>query len=95
MWVLLSRRTLGLLYLCCLLIIINIIIKYVINLIVVFCVVYTITDLYKKRKKYIWIVKIIIGNLKFLSYTIIGETTINNVLFIRPKKVRIPRAKKN
>lgn len=99
MWVLLSnlvsKRTIGLLYLCWLLLLINIITRYVINLFVVFCVIYTITDLYKKRKKYMWIVKIIIGNIKFLSYTIIGETTINNILFIKPKKVRVPKASKN
>jgi hypothetical protein len=89
-----SKRTLGVIYLCVLLIIFNIIIKYVINSLIVFCVIYTISDLYKKRKKYIWIVKIVSGNIRFLSYTIIGETTINNILCIKPNKVRTIRPKK-
>jgi hypothetical protein len=89
-----SKRTLGVIYLCVLLIIVNIIIKYVINSLVAFCIIYTITDIYKKRKKYTWIVKIIIGNIRFLSYTIIGETTINNILYIKPNKVRTIKPKK-
>ena len=83
-----SKRVFAILYLCILLIIINIIIKYVINSLVVFCVIYTFTDLYKKRKKYIWIIKIISGNIRFLMYSIIGETTISNILYIKPKRYR-------
>lgn len=84
----LSKRTFGIIYLCIILIFVHIILKYVINIFVVFCIVYTITDLYKKRKKYMWIIRIVIGNIKFISYTIVGESTINSILHIKPKQVR-------
>lgn len=92
--VILSTRTLAVVYLCVLLTVCNIIIKYVIKSLVVFCVMYTVTDLYKKRKKYIWIVKMITGNIMFISYSIIGETTMNNILCINPKKAKSPKPKK-
>lgn len=90
-----SKRVLGVIYLFVLLIIINVIIKYVIDSLLIFCVIYTVTDLYKKRKKYIWIVKIITSNVMFLSYSIIGEATINNILCIKPKNSRKLKQKKN
>lgn len=92
--VILSKRLLGIIYLCVLLTVFNIIVKYVINSLTVFCVIYTITDLYKKRKKYLWIVKIVIGNIRFLSYTIIGEATMNNILCAKSTKVKRLKSKK-
>lgn len=89
-----SKRVLGVIYLFVLLIIINKITKYVIDSLIVFCVIYTITDLYNKRKKYIWIFKIIKSNVMFLSYTLIGEDTINTIFFVKSKKARKLKEKK-
>lgn len=89
-----SKRVLGVVYLFLLLIIINIFIKYVIDSLVAFCVIYTITDLYKKRKRYTWIVKIITSNVMFLSYSIIGEATISNILCVKQKNERKLKQKK-
>lgn len=33
--------------------------SYIINMFISFCIIYTIQDLYKKRKNYIWIYKLI------------------------------------
>lgn len=89
-----SKRVLGVIYLFVLLIVINIIIKYVIDSLIIFCVIYTITDLYNKRKKYIWIFKIVKSNVMFLSYTLIGEDTINTIFFVKSKKRRQLKEKK-
>jgi hypothetical protein len=80
------KRAFGIFYLCVLLLFINIIIKYVLNMVVVFCVVYTMSDLYKNRRKYMWIIRVVNGNVKFILYTIVGEDTVNNILFITSKK---------
>jgi hypothetical protein len=90
-----SKRTFGVFYLCVLLIFANIIIKYVINLVIAFCVIYTTTDLYKNRKRYWWIIRFINGNVNFILCTIIGEDTINNFLYATPKKVTRRTSKKN
>lgn len=90
-----SKRTFGIFYLCVLLVVFNIIVKYVLNLVIAFCVVYTTTDLYKNRKRYMWIIRVINGNVKFILCTIIGEDTINNVFYITPKKQIRKTYKKN
>jgi hypothetical protein len=90
-----SRRAFGIFYLCLLLVLVNIIIKYVLNLVIAFCIVYTATDLYKNRKKYVWIIRLVNGNIKFILYTIVGQDTINNVFHITPKKQPRRTSKKN
>lgn len=80
------RRVVGITYLCIITILCNIVIKHLINLFVIFCVVYTITDLYKKRKKYLWIIRFVNGNLRFITYTVIGEENLNSILCIKQKK---------
>lgn len=66
----------------------NIVIKYILKLFLLFCVVYTVGDIYKKRKKYMWLIKFVNGNIKFIAYTFIGESTMNVLMNNKPKKLK-------
>ncbi len=90
-----SRRTIGIFYLCFITLLINIIIKYVIKLFIVFCVVYTSMDLYKRRRKYLWIIRMINGNVKFILYSVIGEERFDELFLLRSKKIKQKSKKKN
>lgn len=90
-----SRRIIGIFYLCFLTLLINIFIKYVVKLFIVFCVVYTSMDLYKRRRKYLWIIGMINGNVKFILCSLIGEERVDDLFFIRSKNIKQKSKKKN
>jgi hypothetical protein len=52
---------------------VNMFIKYVTTLFIAFCVVYTVQDLYKHRKKYLWIINISRNTIMLIVYYALGE----------------------
>lgn len=74
---------------------INMIIKYVFTLFVVFCVVYTLKDLYKHRKRFVWCVRMVINAIILLTQYSIGDEYAQYVqsCFAYPK-IKKPRNKK-
>lgn len=86
-----SKRTFGVFYLCFMTLLAHIIVKHVLNLFVVFCVVYTSMDVYKKRKQYVWIIRLINGNVKFILYSVIGEDRVKDLFFMNTKKIKKSR----
>jgi hypothetical protein len=63
---------------------VNMFIKYVATLFVAFCVVYTVQDLYKHRKKYLWYFNLARNTLMLLVHYGLGEDAIQ--FFVAPKK---------
>jgi SNF family Na+-dependent transporter len=55
------------------------VIRYLYSLFIMYCVIYTVTDYYKKRKKYLWIVRIVIYNIHSVLVILIGQDVIDNV----------------
>jgi hypothetical protein len=74
---------------------INMIIKYVFTLFVVFCVVYTMQDLYKHRKKFVWCLRMVINAIIVLTQFSMGDEYAQYVqTWFVSSKVKKPRNKR-
>lgn len=74
---------------------INMIIKYIITIFVIFCVVYTLQDVYKHRKKIIPFLKIIINSIILFTKFAIGDEYAQYIqTCCMPSKIKKPRNKK-
>lgn len=79
-------RLLGVLYIAVVCFVLHAIVRHLYTGFLMFCVMYTCSDVYKKRRKYMWIVRIVKGNVGWLVYALIGEDTINALLCVRKPK---------
>jgi hypothetical protein len=55
---------------------VNMFIRYVATLFIVFCVVYTVQDLYKHRKKYLWYFNMMRNTFMLLVHYGLGDDAI-------------------
>lgn len=68
-----SKRFLALLYLVLVYVVMSTIFKFVFRSFLMFCVVYTVSDCYKKRKKLMWVWIFTKTNIKFVTYAFLGD----------------------
>lgn len=76
---------------------INMVIKYVFTLFIVFCVVYTLQDLYKHRKKFVWFLKLITNTIVLFTQFSMGDEYaqyVQTCFTSSNSKVKKPRNKK-
>ncbi len=66
--------------------IVNAVIKYVMTAFVVFCVLYTVQDLYKHRKRYLWFFNGVYGSLILLVQYGLGDEYLKYIVPIKKKK---------
>jgi len=79
-----SKRFLALLYLVLVYIVMSTIFKFVCRSFLMFCVVYTVSDCYKKRKKFMWVWTFTKNNVKFVTYAFLGDQW-SQVLSVQPR----------
>lgn len=40
---------------------------------IIYCVVYTVSDCYKKRRRFLWVLHIVRNNIQIVTYALLGE----------------------
>lgn len=76
-WIASSKRMLAIVYLILLYIVISTVITYVLKSFVIFCVVYTLHDCYKKRRRFVWLFRLAMRNTQFVVYALVGDELYN------------------
>lgn len=74
------QRLAGFIYLILLYLLVNAVFRYIYSGFLMFCVLYTCSDLLKKKRKYLWIIKMVKGNAWWLTIAIVGEQTVHTFL---------------
>ena len=64
-------------YILILYILVSTIFRYLYTLFLMYCVVYTMSDMYKKRRRFLWVTRFICGNIRFVAIGVIGENVYN------------------
>ena len=64
-------------YIVILYILVTTIFRYIYTLFLMYCVVYTMSDMYKKRRRFLWITRFICGNIRFVAIGVIGQDVYN------------------
>lgn len=71
-------------YIVILYILVSTIFRYIYTLFLMYCVVYTLSDMYKKRRRFLWVTRFICGNIRFVAIGMIGQDVYN--CYFGPKK---------
>lgn len=79
-----SKRFLALVYLVLFYTVMSVIFKYIFKSFVMFSVVYTLQDCYKKRRKFIWVFYLVKNNVQMVTYALVGDEFYNAWLLTRP-----------
>lgn len=82
-----SKRLVALVYLVLFYIVMSTIFKYILKSFVIFCVIYTLQDCYKKRRKFMWVIYFIKGNVHIVTYALIGEE-MHSMCLSKPKRLK-------
>lgn len=63
-------------------------IRYLCTFFMSCCVVYTVSDLYKKRKRFIWIIKLVVRGGAFFVTNLIGEEAYHKLFEKKRKRLK-------
>jgi hypothetical protein len=91
-----SKRLLALVYLVFLYIVMSTIVKYIFKSFVIFCVVYTLQDCYKKRRRFMWVFYMVKNNVQMVTYALVGDELYNDwyCVLTRPRNFQKKLKKK-
>lgn len=84
-----SKRLLAIVYLILLYIVLSTIFIYLFRSFVIFCVIYTLQDGYKKRRRFMWVIQFVVRNTQLVVYALIGEELYHSWFGMKhPKKFK-------
>lgn len=90
-----TRRFVALVYLVIIYVVLNAIVKYIFTSFIIFCVIYTLSDGYKKRRRFMWIFYIVKDNVRLVTYALIGDSLYDTLSLKHPPKRLKPSKEKN